>query len=188
MNNYKNLDVSELVVLAKDRDDSAFAELVLRYTPMMRKIIGAFSNPAISSDEAFAEACIGLHKALKSYDPARKEITFGLYARICIYRRLSDLYSSADQKIADSECDVDKLTASGSVMSMLIFKERVQKFIGVARSILSEYEYRVFLLYIQGYDTNAMCDELDRNKKSIENAKARMIKILRTNENLFLDI
>ncbi len=185
---YKNLDISELVSLAKERDDSAFAELVSRYTPMMRKLLGAFNNPSISYDEAFAEACIGLHKALGSYDPERGEITFGLYARICIYRRLTDFYSSIGANSHDSECDVDRLTSSGSVMSMLIFKERIQQFISVARGLLSKYEYQVFLLYIQGLDTEAMCEELGRDRKSIENAKARMLKNLRSNEHLFSDI
>ena len=185
---YESIDILDLVSLAKSRDDGAFAELVSRYTPMMRKLLGAFSNPAISSDEAFAEACIGLHKAVNSFDPTRKEITFGLYARICIYRRLSDLYSSVSLNSQDSGCDVDKITSSGSVMSMLIFKERVQRFISVARELLSKYEYDIFLLYIQGFDTQAMCDELGRDRKSVENAKARMLKCLRSNGDLFSDI
>lgn len=190
MTDYKKLDNSKLVELSQARDDIAFAELVVRYTPLMRKVASGFVHPLVGEDEAMAEACIGLHKAVMSFNPARRGITFGLYARICIYRRLSDLYSAKETKRADSESgiDVDKLGASASAMSMLIFKERVQNFISVAREILSDYEYQVFLLYIQGYDTESMCEALSKDRKSVENAKARMIKRLRSEGNRFLNL
>ncbi len=190
MTDYKKLDNTELIELSQARDDLAFAELVFRYTPLMRKVAGGFIHPLVSEDEAMAEACIGLHKAVMSFNPDRRGITFGLYARICIYRRLSDLYSAKENKRidAESEIDVDKLGASASALSVLLFKERVQNFISVAREILSDYEYQVFLLYIQGYDTEAMCESLSKERKSVENAKARMIKRLRSEGNRFLDL
>jgi RNA polymerase sigma factor (sigma-70 family) len=190
MTDYKELDISKLIELSQGRDDLAFSELVIRYTPLMRKVAGGFGHPLVGDDEAMAEACIGLHKAVMSFNPDRQGITFGLYARICIYRRLSDLYSSKETKRMDRESgiDVDKLGASASAMSVLLFKERVQNFISVAREVLSDYEYQIFLLYIQGYDTVSMCEALSKDRKSVENAKARMLKRLRSEGDRFLDL
>jgi RNA polymerase sigma factor (sigma-70 family) len=185
---YDKLEVENLIILVRERDDFAFAELVRRYTPMVNKLISGFSSDSVSYDEAFSEACVALHKASLTYKLENTDVTFGLYARICAKRRLSDLYSAKDSLSIDGELDVEKISAGSNVESMLLLKERVRSFISCARDILSDYEYRVFMLYIQGYDTDSMCELLSRDKKSIENAKARMLKILRSESQRFADI
>ena len=188
MHNYENFDVDELLIRTREHDDSAFAELVRRYTPMMNKVISGFSSDFISYDEAFSEACVALHKASLSYKLELSEVTFGLYARICVKRRLTDLFSGAESKNLADDVDVERISFSSNVESMLLLKERVQSFISIAREILSGYEYRVFMLYIQGYDTDSMCEALGKDKKSVENAKARMLKNLRSASDKFADI
>ena len=185
---YDNLEVENLIIKVRERDDFAFAELVRRYTPMVNKLISGFSSDTVSYDEAFSEACVALHKASLTYKLEIVGVTFGLYARICVKRRLSDLYSAKDSLTTDEEFDVDKISVGSNVESMLLLKERVQSFISCAREILSDYEYRVFILYIQGYDTDSMCELLSRDKKSVENAKARMLKTLRSESKKFADI
>ena len=83
-------DTALLILRAREEDD-AFSELLSRYTPMINKVISGFSGALVNYDEAFAEACIAFHRAVLSYDLSRSEgITFGLYSRICVYRRLCD--------------------------------------------------------------------------------------------------
>lgn len=176
---YENLEISDLIVKVRERDDVAFSELVKRYTPMINRVITGFSSSFVSRDEAFSEACVAIHKAALSYDVGQTDVTFGLYARICVHRRLSDLFSASSREHIDDGIEVENIVVNDSVEAMLLFKEKVQSFISVARDVLSEYEYRVFLLYIQGYDTAAICKELSKDRKSVENAKARMLKTLR---------
>ncbi len=188
MQNYEKLEVKELIFKTRERDDTAFAELVRRYTPMINKVISSFSSSLVSYDEAFSEACVAIHRASLSYKLESCEVTFGLYARICVKRRLCDLYSASDAKNLAEDVELENIVAGSNVETMLLLKERVQRFISRAREILSDYEYRVFMLYIQGYDTDAMCEELSRDKKSVENAKARMLKNLRSESGKFADI
>jgi DNA-directed RNA polymerase specialized sigma24 family protein len=61
-------------------------------------------------------------------------------------------------------------------------------FIERARGVLSEYEYEVFMLYIEGYSTAEISEKLGRDFKSVENAKSRMLKHLREESNVFSDI
>ena len=186
---YQNLDILDLIVKSRSRDDAAFSEIVRRYTPMLNKVISSFSGATVSRDEAFSEACVALHKAVLSYDFERVDVTFGLYSRICVKRRLSDLFSSTKRAAElDEAVNVENIVAGDSVEAMLVFKEQVQNFISIARAVLSDYEYRIFMLYIQGYDTRAMCEELSKDKKSVENAKARMLKHLRSSSEKFKDI
>ena len=185
---YGKLDVEKLIIKVRERDDFAFAELVKRYTPMVNKLISGFSSDLVTYDEAFSEACVALHKASLTYKLESVGVTFGLYARICVKRRLSDLFSTTDSLNIADDFDVENISVGSNVESMLLLKERVQSFIASAREILSDYEYRVFMLYIQGYDTDAMCEALSRDKKSVENAKARMLKALRRESQRFADI
>ncbi len=188
---YENLDVSELLIKTHESDDFAFAELVKRYAPMINRAISSFRLGGVSFDEAFSEACVALHKAAVSYKPDFKEVTFGLYARICVERKLTDFFAkhNKDNMISDVPIEnVDIGFSVGSAEAVLLLREKIQLCMSLAKEILSEYEYRVFVLYMQNYDTDAMCRELSRDKKSVENAKARMLKHLRENAELFANI
>ena len=179
MEKLKDFDPINLIVSVQGKDDAAFSELVSRYTPMINKVISEVSGTSLHTDEAFAEACVALHRAAMSYDTSKTEVTFGLYARICVYRRLCDLVGKRKRDEIFVELDADKLAVESSVESRLVGKERMQGALSFARSVLSEYEYQVLLLYLQGYSTAAIAEELSKSAKSVDNAKARMIKRLR---------
>jgi RNA polymerase sporulation-specific sigma factor len=189
MISYKDAELSVLLSLVRERDDGAFSELVARYTPMLSKLATGFVAPGISYDEAFSEACFALHRAAMSYDSSRSsDVTFGLYSKICVYRRLCDLVSTEKETGNLVDLDVDSLSADSGIESRLVLRERMSEYLNKARSILSEYEYRVFLLYIEGYTTAEIAGKLGRDAKSVDNAKARMLKHLREANSIFSDI
>ena len=179
MENVNELEVSTLILRARECDDEAFSELVSRYTPMMNKVISGFRGPRVRADEAFSEACVALHRAAMSYDLSKTEVTFGLYARICVYRRLCDLVGRDIREEFIVDFDVDALAVQSGIESRLVGRENMQEALSVARTLLSDYEYEVFVMYLQGYTTAAMAKELSKTPKSVDNAKARMIKRLR---------
>lgn len=186
---YNELETAALIKLVREHDDSAFAELLLRYTPMVKKLIMDFVSPTFRYDEAFSEACVALHRAALSYDISRSsDITFGLYARICVYRRMCD--AVAKEKHADVvvDVDVDTISAENNIEKHLVGREQMSKFFDVARGVLSEYEYRVFRLYIDGNSTYEIARKLLKDTKSVENAKARMFRHLREECKKFSDI
>ena len=180
-------DVCDILVEVRRRDDSAFAELVKRYTPMINKVISGFYNPSISLDEAFAEACVGLYRAALSYDFSRSDITFGLYARICIYRRMCDFFgkNGAGEFALIDDCNVESFSVTNAVESGIVGREVMKKSLARAKEILSAYEYSVFLFYLKGYDTAEIAVELERSAKSVDNAKARLFRRLREHKNSF---
>ncbi len=188
---YENLDVNELLLKIRSSDDLAFAELVRRYEPMLNKLVSMHGAAGISPEEAYAEACVALHKASLAYKLDLKEVTFGLFARICVQRRLSDFFSAKSSRCLPTDIPIEDAqleSTAGSAEAELLMRERLINYMSVAREILSDYEYRVFLLYMQDYDTDAMCHELSRDKKSVENAKARMLMHLRAKAALFANI
>lgn len=189
MVNYSDMSISDLIVASRERDDSAFSELVTRYTPMVNKVISGFSDSAFRYDEAFSEACVALHRAVLSYDLSRScVITFGLYARICVYRRLCDLSDKDAREVDIVDLDVDLIPQSGNVEQRLVGRERMREYLTKARGVLSEYEYDVFILYIDGYSTEEISEKLGKDTKSVENAKSRMLKRLRKDCDIFSDV
>ncbi len=180
--------VNELIARIKDRDDGAFALVLTEYTPMLNKLISGFSNSLVSHDEAFSEASVALYRAAMTYDEANTSVTFGLYAKICVYRRLCDLYEKVSKNHNTVELDVDKIAVYSNAETRMVGLERMREYLKRARELLSDYEYRVLLLYLEGHDTRTMAEKLSRDTKSVENAKSRMLRTLREDAKSFKDI
>lgn len=190
MNSYANIDLIELILLVRKRDDAAFSELVSRYGPLINSISSGFVSPTFSYDEAFSDSCVALHRAAMSYDLEQTEVTFGLYARICIYRRLCDgaVRISRHDIINADDVDVDSFSDGTNIESHIVGRERMREYLDKVRLLLSDYEYRVFLLYIEGESTASIAEKLGKTSKSVDNAKARMFKHLRRESALFSDV
>lgn len=186
---YQELETVALIKMAREHDDSAFAELVLRYTPMINKLVSGFITSTFRYDEAFSEACVALHRAALSYDLSRSsDITFGLYAQICVYRRMCDAVAAEKRGAEVVDVDVDTISAENNIENRLVGREEMSRFFDVARGVLSEYEYHVFRLYIDGDSTVEIAEKLGKNTKSVENAKARMFRHLREECKRFSDV
>lgn len=180
MDDNKSREISELILLCRQHSDDAFDELVCRYTPMMRSVILSFNQTAFEYGELFSEACVALHTAAQRYDLEQSEVTFGLYARICVRNRILDLLRHAESDPTLGEMDVEQMADEGSVEEMLADREIFDRLLHSAKELLSDYEYRVLLLHIQGYKTAAIADKLSRSPKSVDNAKARLFRRLRS--------
>ena len=178
MNPNEEKDVRDLIVLCREHDDGAFVELVRRYTPMMRSVTQGFSDVRMDSEELYHEACVALHQAAMRYDLSQSDVTFGLYARICINHRMVDIARAAKRVSVEIEDD-EQTAAEESVESDILFKEMYDSIMESARSVLSEYEYKVLILHIQGYKTAEISRALGRPAKSVDNAKSRLFRRLR---------
>lgn len=166
-----------LIQACRAGDDAAFSQLFSHYTPLLHSITRKIDT---EDADAFAEACIGLYKAVMSFDTEQSSVTFGLYARICITRRLSDyLRARGVREDRLSDLDVDSIAVPGGIEARLVRMEESMELRSRARALLSEYEYRVFLMWLQGYKTGAIAQELAVEAKSVDNAKARITKKLR---------
>lgn len=176
---YENLDIENLILKCRERDEEAFCELVKRYTPMMHKLASEFSASGADSEELISEGCIALHSAALSYDLTQHSVTFGLYARVCAYHRMVDLVRHRRESlrvVSDIEEDIPD---GGSTESDIVTRETFGMLINGARNMLSAYEYRVLILHIQGYKTAEIAKLLERNAKSVDNAKSRIFRRLR---------
>ena len=175
---YEKAEIGDLISECRKHNDEAFDELVRRYTPMMRKVIASF-NMQLDFDELFSEACIALHSAAQRFNVEQGDVTFGLYARICVRNRLVDMIRAAEILPDVTECDVEQISDDESLDVGLVKRETIDTLLNSAKLLLSDYEYRVLILHIQGYKTAAIAKMLSRLPKSVDNAKSRLFRRLR---------
>ena len=174
-----NVAIAELVASAKAGDESAFEELVDLYKPMIDSLIRRY---ALDARDAFSEACMSFYRAVSSYELGQSDVTFGLYAKICVERCIIDLYrreGRVSSHYVDNEVDVDKIAVSDGVQAMLEHREQTAYFLSVAREALSEFEFDVYRHWMLGYKTSDIASLLGVTAKAVDNAKNRMWKKLR---------
>ena len=179
MENFKDLSVNDLVALSKEHNEDAFCELVLRYTPMIYRVIGSISSSVLSGDELFSEGCVALHSAAMSYDLSQDKVTFGLYARVCVYNAIVDCIRQSSGKDISTDDDITGIPDATSLENAVANKESVEFLLKSAQRILSDYEYQVLMYHIRGYRTADIAKRLSRPAKSVDNAKSRIFKRLR---------
>ena len=86
-----------------------------------------------------------------------------------------------------SDLDDNDLSRLGVIQEnfedSFIIKSEISDLLDKAKSILSDNEYRVFILYIKGYSNSEICDKLGITKKSCDNSLFRMRKKLKSAKN-----
>ena len=186
MDKCDNEELRGLIVRCQNHDGDAFTELITKYTPMIRKVVSGFADGTYGTEELFSEGCVALHSAVQRYDVTQSEVTFGLYARICVHNRMIDLMRRQNSQPEIVPYEADTVLDATSIESGVENREAIELIMGGARRLLSDYEYRVLMLHIQGYKTRQIAEKLSKTPKSIDNAKARLFKRLREEFSGFL--
>ncbi len=172
----------KLLLAVRVGDDDACAELIRVYSPLINGLVRSTAShlpPSAQTDEdeLLQEAAIKLYQAALSYD-LRGDISFGLYAKICIKNRMISLLRrhSSDGDVPTVELS-DELVlpdVEDDPSESLLRSEREHELDKRIKSVLSPLEYDVFCLYIDGSGPTEISSALSISKKTAENAVYRM--------------
>ena len=181
MNKLQHKELAELLSAIKSGVDSdlAFAELVRIYEPMMlSKVSSAFGGV---DAEAMQEAHIALHNAAVNYDGEHfSGVTFGLFAGICVSNKLKDLIRNKTRAAEREEQYSDEAVDAGAdVEGAVLTRDLCDRVLNTASGVLSDLEYKVFCLDLEGYTTRDIAARLLKSAKSVDNAKQRICSKLR---------
>lgn len=167
-------DLNVLITRARDGDEGAFADLVVRYKPLLDSMARSYKkrcpNEMYSKDDFFQESTLALYSAVMTYKES-DSVTFGLYAKICVKNRLVSLLRYASKK--RQKAHVQKQNESDPVQRLLE-NEDSREIEKKVRSVLSDFEWSVFSLYIRNKSYAQIADALNRPEKSIDNAVYRI--------------
>ncbi len=179
MNFSCELDIGKLVLLCKAGDDEAFEKLVALYNPLILK---SARDLSLDLRDVYSDACLSLRRAAMTYK-LDSELTFGLYAKICVGRAMIDYKRRTKGIEPELGLNVEDIAVSDGVQGRLEKEEEKRALEKWAKDVLSELEYEVFTLSMKGFRPSEIAEKLGISQKSADNAKARMLKRLRSELN-----
>ncbi len=170
----------KLINRAKSGHSSAFAELINRYRPLIINMSDKYRDSAskcgIDTEDLSQEAAIALYSAIRTYN-GNDEVTFGLYAKICIRNRIVSLLkknSSSDLLYSDGVQDNSDADLVSDPEQSVIDRENYQKLLCAIDNTLSKLERDVFKLYLSDKSYSEIAFALGIKEKSVNNAMCRI--------------
>lgn len=179
--------LQNLLTAVCEGDQDAFGELLSRYRPLIDRSVSRFGGKLYSEEsreDMRQEAMAAFYDAIRSYRTDQEKVEFGLYAKVCIGNRLiSHLRREQKQGYLLSLDDIterpSEMDEENDLLSFVIEKEDALALSRLIEENLSEYENRVFSLYMDGHSSADIASALGREVKSIDNAIARIRKKLK---------
>lgn len=175
-----------LLLLAKEGDGDAFARLAEEYKPMLEASAAPHRTELGEQDfeELRQEALLAFHRAVQSYELLYGNVSFGLYAKICVNKAiisaLRHFKKSANIVVIPLDEVEPSELASEDPATAVIEKESAAELRSFIRENLSKYENSVWWMYYSGMSIDEIAESLSTSKKSVSNAISRIKRKLRT--------
>ena len=166
------------LMAARNGDVAAQNEIILALTPLLIRLSARYFIIGGDKEDLLQEARIGLHNAIRSYDP-EKNVDFLPYAKTCIHNNIiSAINEAAAQKhaVLNRSIDLDSamLFSYDSPMDLMIVRERLEAVLAEVQSQLSNLEKKVLFLYLDGMSYKKIASMLRISEKSVSNALCRI--------------
>ena len=186
---FSQIPLTDLLLQAQGGDQKAFEELLDRYAPLIDSMTRQFSaNPTFSvqdREDLRQEALVAFYRALMQFDTDRGQVQFGLYAKECIRNRLISHLRTLKRhgqvlSLEESE-NVDAQPSDGDNPADCLAEE--EAYLSLCRQvsgILSDYENRIWWLYLSGRTAKEVAVLMECDEKSVQNAVYRIRKKLRS--------
>ena len=180
--------LTALIVRARDGGQDAFFELRGIYKPLIESQVVKHTLDDMRPqdvEELRQEALVAFCNAVCNYDVASLEVEFGLYAKICIQNRLVSFIRGYLKRRKSLPISLDSVQGSQGVertdpLQALVNKENMAELVRVISKNLSDYENRVWWMYVSGMSVSDISKALgDTNAKSVSNAIYRIRKKLK---------
>ncbi|MCI9627289.1 MAG: RNA polymerase sporulation sigma factor SigH [Clostridia bacterium] len=189
----ENLDDEQLVRLAKEGDESAFEDLIIRYKGNVLSKARTYFLIGADREDIIQEGMIGLVKAIRDYKE-EKAASFRVFADICITRQIItavktatrqkhkplNTYISLSRPMYDDDNEnrtlVDMLESdiSFNPEENMIVSESYHGISSDVMGVLSNFEKKVLDEYLCGKSYQQISEEIKKTPKSIDNALQRI--------------
>ena len=173
-----------LLSKAQQGDNQAVEELLLRYSGVVRGRARGFFLVGGETEDLIQEGMIGLYKAIGDYKIGETSLSFKNFAHLCISRRIIDAVKASARKknvplnnyVSLFSADYESLDLSPE--DELIQSESRKEFMQKMSKELSDFEFRIIVMYMDGMSCMEICNATGKNEKSVDNAIQRSKKKL----------
>lgn len=176
--------VKQLLIKARNADEAAFSSLLEMYEPLILSMVSKYTFEYDAYDDRediLQELRVAFYGAVRGYDTEQNEVDFGFYAKICLRNALVSRLRRKKGRSVEilSIDDVAGLRSPDEPDSYVIELESASKVQKLLDESLSEYEKRVWELYLDGKTPKHIAEQLCKDTKSISNALSRIRMKLR---------
>lgn len=167
-----------LATAAQRGDKAAEEELLRRYAGLVRAAARQYFLRGGETEDLIQEGMIGLYGAIRDYSK-EKNSSFKNFAYVCVEHRILDaVRTSAKKGNAPLNTSVPLFAAEGveagdNPLDRMIRIENHREFIRKMTGALSDLEYRVMTMYIDGFSVSEICEATGKSSKSVDNAVQR---------------
>ncbi len=178
MDNLDDNDDIQLSLMAKQGNDLAFYELMMRYLPFIKsKAYNASGTNGVEYDDLLQEGLLGLLSAVKSFN-SNSNTEFSAYACVCIRNRIiSACRTASTQKnlflnsFVSLNDDMFDIPAGFDTQPEEVFinKENLKVINDKIANILSYQERKVITLRLIGYSYKEIASILSITPKKVDN-------------------
>ncbi len=184
--NCKDRHVLDLIAKVREGNNGAFEELLQKYTPLIEssvtRVLGE-EQYSLYRDDFKQEATVVFYNAILAYNMEQHEVEFGLFAKICISNALISqlriLNKRQTERLSGTSDEELFLHDSEDPSLKVLEQENLKTLYSKIRLILSEYEYRIWQLYMSGRTAKEIGGLVGRDERSVSNAIYRIRKKLR---------
>ena len=177
----------KLILEAQKGSADAAQELRVQYAPLILSMLGSLGTGSLSTQEISdlrEEAGHKLLDAVYSYDTTQEEVTFGLYAQVCIrnaliseLRRIESLHRLTVIPLDDPR--LEGLASGDDPARRAADREQYEQLCRIIRTELSPLENRIWWAYMAGSKVSDIAVTVGKPEKSVHNAIYRIRQKLR---------
>ncbi len=177
--------IFSLLETLKSGDTAAFGDLAAMYEPLIAKQVEKYAAGVFKAeiDDLRQTALLALWRAAQSFDLTQSDVTFGLYAQICIANALNSELRVLRQSYTVAASEMSGVSESddgaGDPSRFVAERESAEALFAFVRSQLSPFENTVWTMRVAGLSAKEIAKALGKEPHSIENAVYRIHSKLR---------
>ena len=175
----------DLVSLAKEGNEDAINIIYQKYKPIIVKksqnMIIRASHHGIEISDIMQEGYIGLEEAIMNFNE-KDEASFYTFAMLCINRQIINYLrktTGGKDKILNDAVAIDEYVEKNmkddyDTEFSFIYKEYEKDITSEIEKQLTDFEFNVFKMKMNGYSFEEIANNLNRDLKSIYNTFQRI--------------
>ena len=160
----------QLIKASRSGDKNAESELLAKYSPLVKSIAARFFLVGGTADDLYQEGMIGLCSAINTFSSGCAN--FSTYAYTCVRNAVLDaIKKSLNGKNMPLNSSVPIVEIGGALFSS--DPEQRTEFLQKINKLLSAFEFKVTVMYLDGLTVAEIAASMDKSVKSIGNALTR---------------
>lgn len=174
------LSDEQLIMLTKENSDSINI-LISRYAKIVYIKAYQLTSSRTDIEDLIQEGMLAFLKAVDTYDSSM-DTKFSTYANTCITNCILSIVLK-NRRISQKESSTDYLEANTYTVTpehIIIEREKSEELFNRVALILSDKEWQIFRLFLNGSSYDQMSRQLKISLKSVDNSMQRVRRKLKT--------